>query len=56
MTCSLVANGIDPAGLPLEIAWGVCEILIDTGRTVPPIRWIDWVLVGHRQKSHANLL
>jgi hypothetical protein len=57
MTCTLVANGalvLDP--LPLAIAWGVCEILIDTRRTVPPIAWIDWVRDTQRQDQHANLL
>jgi hypothetical protein len=40
VTCSLIANGVDPHGLAYEDAFDAVGILLTLKRTIPPAHWL----------------
>jgi hypothetical protein len=54
LRATLLANGVS-LPLPLDVAQDVAEILIATGRTVEPTRWVGRILRAVAEAEAAML-
>ena len=53
---TLLANGIDPAGVPEEFAWEMAAVLEATRRTVPRERYVESLVREQEIRSLQGLL
>lgn len=54
LRATLIANGV--AGpLPLSTAIDVAEVLVSTGRAIPPSKWVDEMIRSKRMEDYKRM-
>lgn len=54
LRATLIANGVRCRRMPLGTALDVAQVLVATGRAIPPSAWVDELIALHeREKLEA---